>query len=234
MAHPGRHPNCLGNERLKFGARRLIHMNLDPPPDFYQIQTATGWGRTLASFAKWCRPKTGWLSLDVGCGPGYLPALLTSYGCQAFGVDIDLQSFQAGRLHPFLVVGDAHNLPFPIRSFHLVTASNLLFLLEDPLWALNEFRRLLLPGGQVALLNPSEYLDVKAAEELAEKKFLSGLDRQSLINWAERAERFWRWNEEDLRELYTRAGMEFLESTLKVGSGLSRFARGKLSEGKDH
>jgi ubiquinone/menaquinone biosynthesis C-methylase UbiE len=203
-------------------------MNLEPPSDFYQIQTASGWGRTLSSFADWCKPKTGWRCLDVGSGPGYLPAIFASMGCRSVGVDIDMDSFQSGRLHPHLVVGDAHSLPFYPQAFHLITASNLLFMMEDPQWVMNELRRLLLPGGQIALLNPSEYLDVKAATDLADKKLLTGLDRQSLIHWAERAEKSWRWNEEDLRELFAWVGMELIDTTLKVGSGLARFAKGKL------
>jgi ubiquinone/menaquinone biosynthesis C-methylase UbiE len=208
-------------------------MGIDHSSNFYQVQTATGWRRTLTSFAAWCDPKPGWLTLDVGCGPGYLPVLMASYDCKAFGVDIDFDSFQPARLHKDLVVGDAQKLPFPANSFNLVTASNLLFMLENPLPALIEFTRVLVPGGLVVMLNPSEFLNKRSAELLADQHSLSGLDRLSLMNWAERAEKSWRFKEDDLKELHSRAGLVFLESILKVGNGLARFTRGQLPDLKN-
>jgi ubiquinone/menaquinone biosynthesis C-methylase UbiE len=203
-------------------------MGTDPSADFYRIQTATGWKRTLNAFASWCGPKPGWRTLDVGCGPGYLPALMASLGCTAFGVDLNLNAVHPYRLHSMLALGDAHHLPFPPRSFHLITASNFLFLLQDPLEVLIEFNRLLDPIGQIGLLNPSEFLNVKSAGALADKHNLSGLDRQSLIGWAEKAESNWRWTEDDLEKLLSKAGLIYVESCLKVGGGLARFTRGQL------
>lgn len=219
----------MGNERLiinqknEFGAMRT-----DPPADFYQIQTATGWKRTLNSFASWSSPEPGWFTLDVGSGPGYLSMIMASLGCKAFGLDIDITSFHPTRLHENLAVGDAHYLPFPDQTFNLITSSNLLFMVEDPLQVLIEFKRLLLPAGQIALLNPSEFLNQKSAEDLANQHGLAGLDRQSLIGWAERAERHWRWKVDDLRELHEQAGLVLVEAKLKVGMGLARFTRGQL------
>ena len=37
---------------------------------FLELQTQTGWGAMLRSFATWLDPKPASLILDVGCGPG--------------------------------------------------------------------------------------------------------------------------------------------------------------------
>ena len=83
---------------------------------FMEIQTQTGWGHVLQGFAAWCRPQPGWLTLDVGCGPGLLPALLARRGCRAFGVDMDKASL-AQCLYAALAQADAEWLPFPAESF---------------------------------------------------------------------------------------------------------------------
>jgi ubiquinone/menaquinone biosynthesis C-methylase UbiE len=126
----------------------LSHSDGDLSPTFFHIQTQTGWGRTLARMADWCHPKQDWVALDAGCGPGQLPALLAERGCRSFGVDISWDAFVEGRLHPNLIQGSAQALPFPSNTFHLITASNLLFLLHDPLPVLLEFKRLLRPMGR--------------------------------------------------------------------------------------
>lgn len=199
--------------------------------DFLAIQTQTGWGQVLETFAAWCQPQPGWRTLDVGCGPGLLPALLARRGCRACGVDVDAEMLLPQPLLPHVAVADVFHLPFPARSFDLVTASNLLFLLPDPLHALLEMARLLPPGGQVVLLNPSERMSVAAATALADRRGLQGVARASLITWATRAEASSHWWEVDLATLFAAAGLQMSETTLKVGPGLARFARGVHVEG---
>jgi SAM-dependent methyltransferase len=193
---------------------------------FLEIQTQTAWGRTLQVFAAWCRPQSGWLVLDVGCGPGLLPAIFAGYGCQAFGVDLDAAALRQP-LHPILAQAQAVELPFPEGVFDLVTASNLLFFLPDPRRALCEMRRLVRPGGWVALLNPSEHMSLAVATALADQRGLAGLDRVSLLGWARRAEANRRWDELEMAALFSAAGLSLQETILKVGPGLARFARGR-------
>lgn len=197
---------------------------------FLELQTQTGWGQTLEAFAAWCAPQPGWRALDVGCGPGLLPALLEGYGCRAVGVDLDAAMFHPPRLHRRLAQADALHLPFAGGAFDLVLASNLLFLLEEPAAALSEMRRVLRPGGQVATLNPSERLSLETATALAEKRGLTGLSRQTLLNWASRAEANRRWTEGEMADLFRLAGLRLEETTLKVGPGLARFCRAVLEQ----
>lgn len=193
-------------------------------PSFYTIQTGTGWGRVLASFADWCAPTRGAYALDIGCGPGLLPSLLEERGAQAFGVDLDPQAL-AHPLHSRLIRAEGLRLPFPNAVFHLVTTSNLLFLLPDPYALLEEMRRVLHPGGQVCLLNPSEHLTVQAAQALAEERSLQGDALRSLLGWARRAESSYRWDETETRILLSSAGLRLEESLLKMGPGFARFSR---------
>ncbi|HEX9091821.1 MAG TPA: hypothetical protein VF831_10045, partial [Anaerolineales bacterium] len=109
----------------------------------------------------------------------------------------------------------------------LITATNLLFLLPDPLPMLVEMKRLLYPGGKLAMLNPSEYLNVQAAMTFAGEQRLEGLAKSTLINWARRAEENHRWTEVDTRAIYAEAGMKCEACILKVGPGFGRFSWGR-------
>lgn len=194
--------------------------------DFLEIQTQTGWGRTLSRFAEWCQPVPGWRVLDVGCGPGLLPSLFVRRGCCAIGVDLDARIVHAPRLHPEICLGNVSCLPFADASFELVTASNLLFLLPAPEVALREMARLARPDGRVCVLNPSERLTVESASRLAKQRGLEGIARSSLLNWATLAESHQRWDAPALGALFANAGLELQDSGMLVGPGLARLGRG--------
>jgi ubiquinone/menaquinone biosynthesis C-methylase UbiE len=195
--------------------------------NFLDVQAKTAWGRTLAEFASFCNPKPASIILDVGCGPGLLPDLFAQRGCKSFGVDFDL-GLLTSRLVPSIAQADAFALPFKPSTFDLVTATNLLFLLDDPLQALHEWRRVLVPGGELCLLNPSENLSIPAARLLADERGLDGTARESLLNWAHNAETHFRWTENETQELLSRAGFKLKEFVLKVGPGFARFARARF------
>ena len=200
---------------------------LEERGDFFRIQTQTGWGNTLVQFANWCNPLPGWRVLDAGCGPGLLPAIFKQLGCQAYGVDLDPNALSAGMLHPELAIADAARLPFEDSSFQIVTASNLLFFLEEPLPVLKEMARVTVQDGQICILNPSEYLSVSAAAEFADQRGLVGLARSSFIGWADRAEKNQRWTESQSRTLFKAAGLHVSQTALKIGPGFVRYISGK-------
>jgi SAM-dependent methyltransferase len=200
---------------------------LNKDADYFQeLQTRTGWGRTLQSFAEWCTPQPDWLTLDVGCGPGMLPGIFARFGCKAVGVDLDMEMFRPSRLHPLVAQADVNELPFNSATFDLITATNLLFLHPEPIFALTEMKRLLHKGGRVAMLNPSERLNIQAAIDFAEERGLEGVARDTLINWAKRAEGNFRWTEDETRILYEKIGMKFERNFLKMGPGFARFSLG--------
>ena len=180
----------------------------------------------LRSFASWLDPKPASLILDVGCGPGLLPAIFAQSGCRAIGIDSAFEMFRDA-LHPDLILANILTLPFKPSTFNLITASNLLFLLPNPLSALKEMTRLLAPAGEIALLNPSEKMSVVAATALADERNLEGLARETLFNYATRAENHHRWSEDNLKELFASANLELTDTTTRMGKGLVRFVRGE-------
>ena len=103
-----------------------------------------------------------------------------------------------------------------------------MFLLADPVDALRWLKGLLLPGGHLAVLNPSERMSVEAAGSLAEQHNLQGVARDSLINWARNAEANHRWGQGGLAALFDAAGFQLLESETIMGSGLARLGRGRV------
>ncbi len=191
---------------------------------FFDLQTRTGWGRTLEKFARWIDPPSGSRVLDVGCGPGLFPAILERRGCRACGVDLDPASFRPPRLHACLGAADALRLPFPPAAFDLVTASNLLFLLPDPRAALDEMLRVLSPEGRLALLNPAPALTPQSAADFARQRGLDELGRSTLVNWARRAVRHHRWDAPALADFLAASGVQLERSKPAVGPGFALWA----------
>jgi SAM-dependent methyltransferase len=102
--------------------------------------------------------------LDVGCGFGLetlrLAALVGAAGRVAgidksadFIADAGRRAAAAGLSIDFRT-GDAAALPWPDASFDCVRAERLLIYLKDPAEALREMRRVLRPGGGLALIEP--------------------------------------------------------------------------------
>ena len=180
----------------------------------------------MYGFAVCCSPHLGWITLDGGCGPGLLPAIFSKLGCKAVGVDIDFGMFVPSPLHPIVTIADLYMLPFRARSFELITSSNLIFLLPEPLQALIELKRLLRSGGKLAMLNPSELLNHQAAAVFVNEMNMTGAARATLINWADRSEEHHRWTDQETRALYNKVEMVYQGSVLKVGPGFGRFSSG--------
>ena len=189
---------------------------------FLELQTKTGWGRTLARFLAWCLPAAPARVLDVGTGPALAPALAAQQGYTAVGVDND-PAMLAQSLHPAVALADAERLPFPAGAFDLTLASNLLYLLPEPLPVLREMARVTASGGRVAVLNPSEGMSVAAATALADARGLTGLARETLLNLAARAEANYRWDADALAALFARAGLQMTATRTTMGPGLLRW-----------
>jgi ubiquinone/menaquinone biosynthesis C-methylase UbiE len=123
-------------------------MNPDHDPLYFlELQTRTGWGQILASFARWCDPQSGQQTLDVGCGPNLISALFSQQGALACGIDRDPEMLRRA-LVPGINAA-ASRLPFESSTFDLVTASNVLYLSPDPFPVLAEMVRVLRPGGNL-------------------------------------------------------------------------------------
>jgi ubiquinone/menaquinone biosynthesis C-methylase UbiE len=96
------------------------------------------------SLGEWIDP--GDPLLEIGTGTGRIALPLLSRGFNLTGLDISprmLQKFvlKAQPVHPALIVGDAHTLPFPDGSFPTVLSVQLLHLVEDWQEVIQEARR---------------------------------------------------------------------------------------------
>jgi len=97
--------------------------------------------------------------LDVGCGSGEFLRLLNGLGAEASGIDAAPGMVTAARAAAPLAdvrVGEAEELPWPDAAFDVVTAVNALQFAEDTVGALEEFARVTVDGGFVAVANWAE------------------------------------------------------------------------------
>jgi ubiquinone/menaquinone biosynthesis C-methylase UbiE len=97
-------------------------------------------------------------AVDIGCGPGYLVALLAkkSKGLHITGLDLSEEMLEQALAHAQAVgvenrvafkIGDAGRLPFEDHSVDLVVSSLSLHHWCDPIEVMNEIARVLRPGG---------------------------------------------------------------------------------------
>lgn len=113
--------------------------------------------------------------LDVGCGAGVTPCFLARrYKCNVVGVDIldgMVQVSKARARREGLMdkvefkVADAQNLPFQDNLFDAVITESVLAVTENKKKALDEFVRVVKPGGYIGL-NESTWLKFPPSPEM--------------------------------------------------------------------
>ena len=98
--------------------------------------------------------KRGDRLLDVGCGGGLLLRDAMALGAEATGLDHSPEMVELARLRApeaTVVEGAANNLPFADSTFTVVSMSVMFFFVDDPIRVLQESRRVLAPGGRLAI-----------------------------------------------------------------------------------
>ncbi len=100
-------------------------------------------------------PRNAWL-VDVGCGTGATAAALHRFGRVA-GVDMSPLALErcTRRGLDHLMLGRAESLPLSSNSMDVIVATDILEHLDDDVAALNEFRRVLKPGGHAVVSVPA-------------------------------------------------------------------------------
>jgi demethylmenaquinone methyltransferase/2-methoxy-6-polyprenyl-1,4-benzoquinol methylase len=110
-----------------------------------------GWKRRLVALAQ---PVSGRRVLDLATGTGDIAYSLASSGAQVVGLDVTARMIElavgkkdehAGSCS--FLVGDMLDLPFPDRSFHIVTMGYGLRNVSNLAKAVDEIARVLTPGG---------------------------------------------------------------------------------------
>src|SRR6516225_3898227 len=154
-------------------------------------QVAAHWGRRAAHFdedfghnirtdaerAAWDRIVDLVLSgrgaleaLDIGCGTGFLSLELASRGHRVIGVDfapsmIAQERKKAAERQAAVRYeeADAEQLPFAAASFDIAVSRHLLWTLPHPERAMDEWTRVLRPGGRLIVVDSQA--DVSALPE---------------------------------------------------------------------
>jgi ubiquinone/menaquinone biosynthesis C-methylase UbiE len=149
--------------------------------DPVKLQVAAHWGRRAAHFdedfghnirtaaerAAWDRivdlilsGRTALDTLDAGCGTGFLSLELALRGHRVTGIDFAPAMLTEARrkaaergLSIRFEEADAERLPFPSGSFDLVVSRHLLWTLPHPEGAIDEWIRVLRPGGRLAVID---------------------------------------------------------------------------------
>jgi ubiquinone/menaquinone biosynthesis C-methylase UbiE len=110
------------------------------------------------------RLQTGWTVADIGAGTGYfalpMAAALGAAG-RVFAVDVSPEMLarlreritEAGVANVECVEGEASATTLPAASCDAVLLANVWHEFDDPAAVLAEMRRILRPGGQIALLD---------------------------------------------------------------------------------
>ena len=98
--------------------------------------------------------------LNVGCGPGTEAIMLARMGYKVTALDFSPEMIEftkknaeANGVSVETVVGDAENLPFEDRTFDAVVSNYAIWAIPHPQKAMDEWHRVLVPGGEVAYID---------------------------------------------------------------------------------
>jgi ubiquinone/menaquinone biosynthesis C-methylase UbiE len=99
-------------------------------------------------------------ALDIGTGPGFLAITVAKLGCMTTGVDYTegmlekaRKNAESFRVNITFRQMDAHNLDFEDHRFDLIVSRNLVWNLEHPEIAYQDWFRVLAPGGKLIVFD---------------------------------------------------------------------------------
>ncbi len=155
--------------------------------------------------------------LEVAQGPGYLAIELARAGHRVTAVDISrsfvrIASENAARASVAVDVrlGDAAHLPLPDASFDLVVCMAAFKNFTDPVGALDEFHRVLRPGGSASVFDLRKEAPMDAIAREVDEMNLSRVNAA----FTRLTFRFLL-----LRNAYTRAELERMAARSRFGGG---------------
>ncbi len=167
------------------------------------------WTRTLRSYLfERSGLENAHRVLEVGCGTGAVLSDLPEAKALIYGLELDRVTIGQCREHAsaaLLTSGDALALPFPCGSFDITFCHFLLLWLREPLWALQEMKRVTASSGYVLAFAEPDYgarLDRPAELAWLGQRQNQALERQgaALRRGAE------------LADLFHKAGIHILET----------------------
>src|SRR4051794_6777546 len=150
--------------------RRAAHFDEDFGHSIGSPADLAAWDRILDLVIPPGGPHDGpFDALDVGSGTGFLALELAARGHRATGIDFAPAMVATARekaaaqgLGAHFDEGDAEHLPYPNGSFDLVLSRHVLWTLPHPEAALDEWLRVLRPGGRLVIIDGAQYNDATA------------------------------------------------------------------------
>jgi len=100
-------------------------------------------------------PAIGERVLDLGCGPGRGLTAISRAGAGVIGLDYSADMLHGAQEISPVVRASALALPFSAGSFDAILCTNSFHHYAEPLSTLREIRRVLKPGGRIALVDPN-------------------------------------------------------------------------------
>ncbi|NHC44264.1 class I SAM-dependent methyltransferase [Motilibacter aurantiacus] len=104
--------------------------------------------------------------LDLGTGSGYVSTLLAELGHRVVGTDLAEGMVEVARAHagrmaspPRIELGDAVAPAYPDESFDAITNRYVMWTLREPMTALANWKRVLRPGGVLAVVDATWFPD---------------------------------------------------------------------------
>jgi SAM-dependent methyltransferase len=95
--------------------------------------------------------------LDSGCGDGGVARLLRERVGEVVAIDVELSDSWANDDGLMFSVANAEELPFADGEFDIIHSKDSLHHMEDPDRAIQEYRRVLKPGGTVLIVEANRY-----------------------------------------------------------------------------
>jgi SAM-dependent methyltransferase len=153
--------------------------------------------------------------LDFGCGPGHVLEWLSDLNFLQVGLDVSLRNLRNVRRNTkaLVVCGDAANMPFADKTFHLVTESSALHHIEDWTSVVLESCRVCSQYGGI-LLDSEPTKEQKAWGPLARAVFEARFPVYKVLSYAFKSKYMFRNIEQAklnmLAEVHNRPGTGFL------------------------